>query len=35
MGYEHWEDAVGGEGAGNVKHTHRHTHSFPRDAQGG
>ena len=33
MGYEHWEDAVGGGGAGNGKHTqtytqtHTHTHT--------
>ena len=33
MGYEHREDAVGG--AGNVKHTYTHTHSVPRDTQGG
>ena len=25
MGYEHRDDAVGGGGAGNVKHTHTHT----------
>ena len=33
MGYEHQEDALGGGGAGNAKHTH--THSVPRDTQGG
>ena len=37
VGYEHREDAVGGVGAGNVKHkhTHTHTHSVLRDTQGG
>ena len=25
MGYEYWEDAVGGGGAGNGKHTHAHS----------
>ena len=25
MGYEHQDDAVGGGGAGHVKHTHTHT----------
>ena len=32
MGYEHQEDALGGGGAGNAKHTH--THSVPRDTHG-
>ena len=27
VGYEHREDAVGGVGAGNVKHKHTHTHT--------
>ena len=27
MGYEHWEDALGG-GTGNGKHTHTHTVSL-------
>ena len=27
MGYEQREDAVGVEGAWNVKHTHTHTHT--------
>ena len=33
MGYEHREDALGGGEAGKGKHTH--THSVPRDTQGG
>ena len=37
MGYEQREEAVGVEGAWNVKHTHTHTHthSVTRDTQGG
>ena len=40
MGFEHWEDAVGGGGSRQWKtqtktHTHTHTHSVPRDTQGG
>ena len=27
VGYEHREDAVGGMGAGNVKHKHTRTHT--------
>ena len=36
MGYEHREDAVGGVGSRQCQtHTHIHTHSVPRDTQGG
>ena len=35
MGYEQLEDAVGVEGAWNIKHTHTHTQSVTRDTQGG
>ena len=35
MGYEHREDAMGGWGACNGKHTHIHTHSVARDTQDG
>ena len=36
MGYEHWEDAVGGGGSRQWQtHTHTRTHSVPRDTQGG
>ena len=34
VGYEHREDAVEGERAGNVKHKHTHTHSVLPDTQG-
>ena len=32
---EHREYVVGVGEAGNIKHTHSHTHSVPRDTQGG
>ena len=36
MGYEHWEDALGGGGSRQRQtHTHKHTHIVPRDTQGG
>ena len=36
MGYEHREDAVGGGGSMQCQtHTHKRTHSVPRDTQGG
>ena len=41
LAYEHREDALGGEGAGNGKHTlthpytHTNTHSVPRDTHCG
>ena len=36
MGYEHRDDAVGGGGSMQcLTHTHKRTHSVPRDTQGG
>ena len=36
MGYEHREDAVGSGGSMQCQtHTHKRTHSVPRDTQGG
>ena len=35
MGYEHREYAVGVGEAGYSQHTQTHTHSVPRDTQGG
>ena len=36
MGYEHREDAVrGGRNRQFQTHTHKHTHSVPRDTNGG
>ena len=35
MGHEHREDAIGGGGMCNGKHTHTHTHSVTRDTQDG
>ena len=34
LGYEHWEDVLGGGGASNGN-THTHTHCAPGDTQGG
>ena len=36
LGYEHWEDAVRGEGSKQCEtHTHTHTHTLHRDTQNG